>query len=273
MRFLLLRGFLLLIGVTILRSANAAVPAGIPQPPGLMTQPGELLMADDFSAPTLDPRWAQPKGQWSAVDGALKGLEIATQKYTGSCKRGIAMGRTGALRFRFRFAGAQKTGVAFDGPKGHICRVIIEPRGFIVQKDGSTTDPADAMRQLDAAAFEFQQGKWYALTVEFHGDTVLASIDERHYVLGSDPKIDQDKTRVAFSLRGDEAKGEAMLFDDVEVWQATQRADWPERKAQLLMQHAPKPNPPIKGTDHFKNAQAQRARKAAEAVQPIPSEQ
>ena len=238
------------------------------KPQTLMNEPGKPLLADDFSAPSLDARWVQAKGQWRIVDGALKGLEIPAQKYTGSCKHGMEMGRAGVLRYRFKFAGAQKTGVSFDGAKGHICRVIIEPHGFIVQKDGSQTDASDAMRQLDAAAFEFKRGEWYALTIEFNGDTVLAWIDEQHYVLGSDPKINQDKTRFSLSLRGDEPKDEAMFFDDVQAWQATPHADWAGRKAKLLAQHAPKPNPPIKGTDHYKNAQSQRAKKAAEAAQP-----
>ncbi len=240
--------------------AHAANPK---TPLTLMNEIGKVLFADDFSSPTLDARWKQPKGQWRVVDGTLKGLEIEAQKYGAHTKTQLAFGRTSVIRYRFKMAGTKKTGINIDGAKGHICRVIIEPHGFIVQKNGSSTDPSDPARLLDAAAFNFKPGEWYALTVEFNGDTVLAWIDEQHYVLGSDPKLDQEKTSFALACRGVEAKDEATFFDDVQVWDAAPRADWAARKAKMLTQHAPAPLPPIAGPDHYKNAQAQRARKAA----------
>ena len=91
---------------------------------------------------------------------------------------------------------------------------------------------------------------------------MIAWIDDRHFVTGSDPKLDQDKVQVAFGLRGDEPKDEALLLDEIEAWRATPRADWAERRAALLAQHAAKPTPPIAGTDHYKNAQGQKSRKA-----------
>ncbi|MEQ2006380.1 MAG: hypothetical protein ABMA26_06255 [Limisphaerales bacterium] len=240
--------------------------AADPQLPAtLMNEPGKPLLSDDFTSPTLDARWTQPKGQWRVVDGALKGLEIEAQKYGASTKRQLGFGRTSVIRYRFKMDGTKKTGINIDGAKGHICRVIIEPHGFILQKNGSSTDPSDPARLLDAAAFQFQPNEWYALTVEFNRDTVLAWIDEKNYVLGSDPKLDQEKTSFALACRGVEAKDEATFFDDVKVWEAAPRPDWAARKAKLLSQHAPAPKPPIAGPDHYKNAQAQRAKKAAEA--------
>lgn len=240
--------------------------AADPQLPStLMNEPGKPLLSDDFSAATLDARWTQPKGQWRIVDGALKGLEIEAQKYGANTKTRLAFGRASVIRFRFKMAGTKKTGINIDGARGHICRVIIEPHGFIVQKNGSSTDPSDPARLLDAAAFHFHTNEWYVLTVEFAGDTVLAWIDEQHYVLCTDPKIDQDKTSFALACRGVEARDEATFFDDVKVWAAAPRPDWAARRAKLLARHAPAPKPPIAGPDHYKNAQAQRARNAAGA--------
>lgn len=233
-----------------------------------MVEPTERIFFEEFSAPELPPRWLTPKGQWKPSNGILKGLEIEAQKYTGNVRTKADFGRTFVIRSRFKMAGAKKTAMAFDGAKGHICRVIIEPHGFIVQKDAASNNPADPVRQLDAAAYPFTKDAWHTLTVEFHGDTVLAWVDDRHFVTGSDPKIDQDKGRVAISLRGVEAKDEALLLDEVEAWRATPRTDWPARRAILLAQHAPKPTPPIVGPDHYKNAQAQKAKKAASAKAP-----
>ena len=246
----------------ILSSAALHAAPEMARPATLMVEPTERILFEDFSAPELPPRWLTPKGQWKPINGVLKGLEIEAQNYTGNVRTKIDLGRTFVIRSRFQLAGAQKHVVAFDGPKGHLGRVIIEPRGFIVQKDASQSDPSDPMRQLDAAAYDFKPRTWHTLTIEFHGDTVIAWIDDRHFVTGSDPKLDQDKVQVAFGLRGDEAKDEALLLDEIEAWRATPRADWAERRAALLAQHAAKPTPPIAGTDHYKNAQSQKSRKA-----------
>lgn len=254
------------LALACLLAAVPAAPAAdsSSRPPARMVEPTELIFREDFSAPKLPERWLTPKGQWQPRDGVLKGVEIEAQHYTGNVRTKADLGRTFVIRHRFQLAGAQKHVVAFDGPKGHLGRVIIEPRGFIVQKDASQTDPTDPMRQLDAAAYDFKPRTWHTRTIEFHGDTVLAWIDDRHFVTGSDPKLDQDKVQVAFGLRGDEAKDEALLIDEIEAWRARPRTDWPTRRATLVAQHAPPPSPPIAGTDHYKNAQAQKAKKAAE---------
>ncbi len=234
-------------------------------PTTLMVEPTERILFEDFSAPELPPRWMTPKGQWKPKDGVLKGLEIEAQKYTGNVRTKADFGRTFVIRSRFKLAGALRTAMAFDGPNGHICRVTIEAHGFSVQKDASATDPKDPVRQLDTAAYPFTKNEWHTLTVEFDGDTVIAWVDDKHFVTGSDPKLDQDKVQVAMSLRGVEAKDEALLIDEVEAWRAKPRADWSERKTKLLAQHAPKPSPPVNGPDHYKNAQAQKAKKASPA--------
>lgn len=260
--FRVFRGHLL--AVLALGSAAlhaASTPAATP-PATLMVEPTERMLFEDFSAPELPPRWLTPKGQWKPTNGILKGLEIEAQKYTGNVRTKADFGRTFVIRSRFKMAGAQRTAMAFDGPKGHICRVTIEPHGFSVQKDASSTDPNDPVRQLDTAAYPFSKNEWHTLTVEFDGDTVLAWVDDRHVVMGSDPKIDQDKNQFAQSLRGVEAKDEALFIDEVEAWRGKPRADWPQHKARLLAQHAPKPTPPIIGPDHYKNAQALKAKKA-----------
>ncbi len=249
--------------VVLCSTALRAAPAPA-RPTTLMVEPTERILFEDFSAPELHSRWATPKGQWKPANGVLKGLEIEAQKYTGNVRTKMDFGRTFVIRSRFKLAGAQRTAIAFDGPKGHICRVTIEPHGFSVQKDASATDPNDPVRQLDTAAYPFTKNEWHTLTVEFHGDTVFAWVDDRHFVTGSDPKIDQDKVQFAQSLRGVEAKDEALLIDEIVAWRAKPRADWAERKSKLLAQHAAKPTPPIAGPDHYKNAQALKAKKSAE---------
>lgn len=225
-------------------------------PEPLMTRKGKMIFSDDFAGPGIDPRWVRPKGNWAIVDAALKGGERKEDQYSGSSK--VSFGFADAiLHFDLKFDGASKANFAIDSAKGHVCRLTIAPNGFTVQKDASSTDPADPRRVLDTVAFDFKPGQWYTMTVEVCGDEILARVDDRHYVLGSEPKIMRDKSRIAFGVHG-----EFIHLDNVQAYTATPNPDWPVTKAKLQARHAPPPTPPVTGPDHYKNAQALKKRKA-----------
>jgi hypothetical protein len=200
-----------------------------------MTRKGKLIFSDDFAGPDIDGKWARPKGNWSIADGALKGGERKEDRYSGSSKASFDF-NDAVLQFDLKFDGAGKCGFAIDSAKGHVGRLTIAPNGFTIQKDGSTSDPADPRRVLDTAAFEFEPGKWYTIMVEVSGDEILARVDDRHCVLGADPKFDRHKTRIAFGVHG-----ESIHVDNVRAFAATPNPEWPSLKAKLREQHAPPP--------------------------------
>ncbi len=243
-----------LLAALLVIAAAAERPAA-PEP--LMTVKGKPIFADEFAGPGVDPKWVRPYGEWSVADGALKGSQRKADGHNGNCK--VAFDFADAVvEFDLMFDGATQVNFAVDSAKGHVGRFTIAPRGFTVQKDGSGTDPADPRKALDTAAFAFQPKRWYAMTVEFLGDEVLARIDDRHFVLGSDAKFGRPKTRVAFGVQG-----ESLRLDNVRAFAATPHPDWAATKARLAGQHAAAPVPPVVGPDHYLNAQNEKKRKAA----------
>lgn len=234
-------------------------PPAAPEP--LMTRKGQPIFADDFAAPDVSPEWVRQYGEWAVIDGALKGGMRKADGHNGTCKMAFDFADA-VVQFDLRFDGATLANFAVDSAAGHVGRLTIAPHGFTVQKDGSGTDPADPRRVLDTAAFAFGRGTWHTLTVEFCGDEVLARVDDRHFVLGADPKFGRAKTRLAFGVHGD-----SLRLDNVRAFAATPHPDWPATRARLAARHAPAPVPAVVGPDHYRNARNQKKRKA-EATKP-----
>jgi len=222
------------------------------EPSPLMTRKGQLIFSEDFAGADIDKKWVRPKGNWSIVAGALQGGERKEDHYSGSCKVDFEAHDV-IVQFDLLFNGASKANFAIDSPKGHIGRLTIAPNGFTVQKDASSTDESDGRRVLDTSAFDFQAGQWYSMTVEICGEEILAWIDDRHFVVGSDPKFKREKSRIAFGVHG-----EFIRIDNVKAYVATSNPDWPATKSRHAKQHADPPIPPVIGPDHYKNAKGKK---------------
>ena len=79
-----------------------------------LTQPEKqkVLLDIDFSDPNELKTWRLPKGAWTIEGGALKGVELATDKHSAGAAHALDY-RDAVLSFRFRLSGA-KNGQFFD---------------------------------------------------------------------------------------------------------------------------------------------------------------
>jgi hypothetical protein len=211
--------------------------AGDMQP--LMTVKGKQLMNEEFTGSSLPPTWKAAKGKWTIEDGALRGDELAADKHAAVA--GADLKHANAIyQFDFKFSPTAK-GAAFslNNAKGHVCRVTLARDGFSLNKDGSKTDKADTAKKLDSCKVDFQNGQWYTMIVEINGDEMLARVDDQHFALGSDAKLNGEKTIVRFPITG-----EGMYFDNVKVWEATANPDWTATKSKLESAHPAKLDAP-----------------------------
>jgi hypothetical protein len=215
-----------------LSSVVVAADAKDPQP--LMTVRGKQVLADDFSGPSVDPKWKAAKGKWEVVDGALKGVELASDMHPAAIHTPVKLA-DGVFQFDFRLDGAKTTHLSLNAAKGHVCRVTITPAGFQVRKDGSKTDEADKGVLLDSCKMPFEKGKWYTMLVEVSGKEILARVDDRHFAFGADEKVATAKAMLGFPVAGD-----AACFDNVKVWEATPNPDWAKTKERLAAEHPEK---------------------------------
>ncbi len=178
---------------------------------------GKLLFSDDFSSGALGAEWKPLKGTWDVADGALRGKEKAEDKHAAVLKY-LRPYRNLAVQFSFKFDGAKQASLSMDG-KGHVCRVVLTPKGFTLRKDGSADKSVKAV-DLGKGEIELKPGEWHTMLVEVVGDTLLAQVDDKVVVHGSNAGIDVDKASIGFPVAG-----EGIVIDDVRVWEATANPD------------------------------------------------
>ncbi len=205
--------------------AFAAEPAELKT---LMTERGKQLVADDF-AKGLGDGWKAGKGKWENVDGALQGVEVKDDMHAASVRRNVAF-HDAVVQYSFKLDGVKTTTFSINGAKGHICRVIVRPNGFIVQKDDQDgPDGPDKAMALDTCKVEIKPGEWHTLVIELSGKEMLARLDDKYVALGSHDTFDVDKKNVGLTV-----SGESVSFKDLKMWEATPAKDWETTKAKLL---------------------------------------
>lgn len=186
---------------------------------------GKLLFSDDFSSGALGAEWKPLKGAWDIADGVLRGKEKAEDKHAAVLKY-LRPYRNLAVQFSFKFDGAKQASLSMDG-KGHVCRVVLTPKGFTLRKDGSADKSVKAV-DLGKSEVELKAGEWHTMLVEVVGSEFLAQLDDKAVVFGANAGIDVDKASIGFPV-----SGEGFVIDDVRVWEATVNPEWPALREKL----------------------------------------
>lgn len=252
---------------TLLSLCAALLPtlvcASEPQP--LMTQPGKLLLSEDFSGPELPAGW-QPGGQanaFSIVDGALRGV-CAPGDGHGPAIGAPIEGRNVTIRFAMKYVQSGNFLFLLDGQSqfggaAHLLRVGLSPKLVVVQQDRGSTKSKLAQKvekdkaakagvkaptptpgqladpqfyrteRLAAQPREIADGQWHEVLVEVNGPEVVVQVDDGAPLVATSPVLDAGKSRVVFLVGG----AATVLIDRVKVWENSPRADWGERKAKL----------------------------------------
>jgi hypothetical protein len=63
------------------------------------------------------------------------------------------------FQYSFKLEGARMTTLSINTAKGHLCRVLVNPTGFTVQKDDSDHDGPDNAARLETQAGKFNSGE------------------------------------------------------------------------------------------------------------------
>lgn len=179
----------------------------------LMTSRGKLLFSDDFSEGPVAKNWKVAKGQWEIVDGALKGVELKADNHAAAVRHAMDF-HDGIFQFSFKLDGARMTAFMLNRKGGHVCRVVINPTGFVVNKDGN---PAKGEKAVALATVKtpLNAGQWYTMLVEVQGSQILARIDDSHVGFGEHEGINVDKNDFGMPVAGDSAS-----FRNIRVWKA-----------------------------------------------------
>jgi 3-keto-disaccharide hydrolase len=214
-------GLLALAGYT----SRAAEPAADPKP--RMTERGKLLFSDDLNKP-FAKEWKAAKGKWEVVDGAMRGCELKDDMH-GAVSRHPVEFQNAVIQFSFRIDGARVTTLSINGAKGHVCRVLMRPNGFTVQKDDQDgKNGPDTAAQLQTCETPIKAGEWHTMLLEIHGKEMLATLDGKHTAYGEHAAVDKPKANIGLTVGG-----ESVSFKNLRVWEATQNKEWEKEKSKL----------------------------------------
>lgn len=192
-----------------------------------MLDKGEPIFLEDFSTPLNPDIWTTSKGTWSVDQGVLKGAELPDDHHAAVVRRTVPL-RDVIIQFDFRFDGSPGFSLSLNDAGGHNSRVSISPSDFTMTRDLDKKDQTSYTGLLGECTYSFAPGSWHTMLVEYHGDEMLARVDDKAFTVGSDPAINQERSSIGFPV-----SGTSMAFDNVKVWNGTMQKDWPAKRSKL----------------------------------------
>jgi hypothetical protein len=111
---------------------------------------GQLFFSDDFSGSAMDQGWAGKPGKWEIVDGTAKVSELPEDKHAAVRRHPLPPYHDAIFEFSFEFDGAHAIGLSLNNQGGYVCRLMISPKGMILQADAP--NPNSDLKTLRLAA-------------------------------------------------------------------------------------------------------------------------
>ena len=198
----------------------------------LMCSPGKAIFSETFTQGSVSERWGI-RAYYKIDDGILKRTNHEPEETARTFLKDAAFHNV-IFRFDFRFEGAAEIRLMTGGGGGYNTITQIFLGHFQVNTAKRNNEFAPSMQ--GECAFNFKEGKWYTMTVEFHGEEVVAHVDKDHFVVGRHPIINTERTYLAFQVSGTSA-----AFDNFSVRESTLKDNWPARRAGLSSSQATRP--------------------------------
>jgi hypothetical protein len=173
---------------------------------------GPVIFSDDFSGPELGKGWLGKPGKWEMADGAVKASELPEDKHA-AVRRHALQYHDAIFAFSFEFDGARTIGLSLNNKGGHVCRLMVTPRGMTLQVDQPNAKSELKTVKLAASTNPVSSGTWHKVVVEVHGPRMIAQIDDAPPIAGENPRVDVDKTDLGIPVGGVSAK-----IKDVKVY-------------------------------------------------------
>ena len=198
-----------------------------------MCERGEAVLHEDFDPASVSERWFF-RGAFALRDGAL----VRTRLYAAEGNQRVFLKEASfhnvILQFKFRFEGETTDLRLVTGADGHYNSIVQIRRSYFQVNTADDKAAGIVPSHLGECAHRFEEGRWYTMTVEFFGDTLVAWIDPAHVVLGSHPLVDRTRSYLAFQFDRPSAS-----VDEVRIWKAPgQRPGWPARRKVLAAAQA-----------------------------------
>ncbi|MEZ6132706.1 MAG: hypothetical protein R3C59_28905 [Planctomycetaceae bacterium] len=178
----------------------------------VLAEPGAVIFADQFDSNQLSDAWAQVRGEWKIVDGAVVGKELKADKHAAVFHL-LKKNRDSIVRFSFKLNGAKEFHFSLNHAKGHLFRAIVTGDSLIVRTDADKKDKSIRSEAIGKASGKFEQDTWYTMQIEMMGDRVAVTTDNGLTVNCQHSRLDAEKPNYRFIL-----KDEHLVIDDVKIF-------------------------------------------------------
>ena len=237
MRPILVLSVLLVPGLAAAQEKKAKTP---PEPKVWMCKKGELLWEEKFEGTALSKDWHKGLGSWTVESGVLKGAEVSADKHHAYASRSVSDPDV-IIQFSFKLDGAGWMGGFFDG-KEHVSALSLSSEGIKIRKM-SGIGPTSKSTEVDTAKGKYNDAAWHTVVWEFHGDEMVATVDDKDMALAKVDGLSMERTHLELNTAG----GPSALFKEVKVWKAEVDDKWPQKRAQLMQMLKKKDKPAAAG--------------------------
>ena len=221
------------VGFIIVAAALHTVKARSPASENFfMCSPGKVIFSEAFTPGTVSDRWGI-HAHYKIDDGILTRTDHEPEKTARTFLKDSAFHNV-IFRFDFRFDGASEIRLMTGGGGGYNTVTQISPKHFQVNTAKRNNEFSPSTQ--GECAYDFKKGKWYTMTVEFHDEEVVAHVGKEHFVIGSHPIINTERTYLAFQVSGTGAS-----FDNFCVWKSVLKKGWRKKKDELTASQYSRP--------------------------------
>ena len=239
---------------TLFTIANLAAAADSPpsaadaKPSTLLTTPGKLLLAEDFTAPLPPPEGSTARfasgfkgwrfnvesrgGRWDILDSTFRGTENVDHKHPATASIGFDF-QDVVISCQVRLHDVPLDGRKSRGfsirttdTKDYVCSIMLNPTGMRIQKDDNDHAGPDLAVPLGQLKTPIALGEWQTVVFEILGDEMVGTLNGQS-LTGQHPLIASAKKSIMFVSQGEGAARH------LRVWEALPNPEWKKNKATL----------------------------------------
>lgn len=214
----------LVSSITLIALASAGAAD---TPANLLAIPGKVLYQNDLAGEVGAPLKVA-KGKWEAVEGVLRGSEVAADDHAAVVKLAAPF-KDAVFEYEVRFVGdAKSTSLSINDAKDHVCRVSLTPTSVTVQKDDHDHEGPDVAEVFHRLKADLKSGEWHKVRLEMVGSEMVGRCDD-FVGFGSHDLIGTQKASFGFTV-----SGESVEFRNLRVYEAKPNPEWESLKKKLI---------------------------------------
>ena len=207
-----------------------------------MTRSGNAVFQDAFSPGLVSDRWSRTEN-YTVKDGTLARTDHSQEEARIFLQKPEY--KNVVIKFDFQFQGTKDIRFLTGTPGKYNVVVHIHRDRFFLQTAVDQTVPFfPAIHGI--CGFDFEEDKWYTMTVEIADDEVLAHIDQQHFVHAQHPIINRTRTYFAFQTATPGA-----VLDNVQLLQGFKLKDWDQLRAEYIKRQQQRPLPDMSIRDQW----------------------